>query len=174
VTKTQIVDHSVLARTTSVLTPAVCPVARGPSVPCRTTWLSVGVPGELLGTLLGTAGGLQGMRFVLLVEQTQTVRLARMTGLFVAASQHILETHCKAVVTNVTLTVIVGSHKLVTASTTGVRMLVAGGPAERTLTARLLTTVPSAPALLTSWEIPSPGATLSAPDTMTAPLTRPV
>jgi len=172
--RTQIVDHNVLAKTTSVLTPAVCPVARGQSVPCRTMSPSVGVPGELLGTLLGTAGGLPGMRFVLLVGLTQTVRLARMTGLSVAANQHILETHCKAVVTNVTLTVIVDSPRLVTASTTGVRMLVVVGPVERMLTARLSTTVPSAPALLTSWGIPSPAAIPSAPDTMTVPLTRPV
>ena len=74
VMKTQTVDHNVPARTTSVLTHAACHVAKGQTAQFRTMWPSADVPGALQEILSGTAGGSQGMRFVLPVEPTLTVR----------------------------------------------------------------------------------------------------
>lgn len=170
--RTRTVDHSAPVRTTSVWTLAVCRVARGLTAPCRTTWLSAGVPGEQQEILSGTAGGSLEMKFVLLVGQTLTVRLARMTAPSVAANQPILATHCKAVVMSVTPTETVASHRPVIASNTAVRMLAAVEHVERMQTARLSTTVPSVPVLQTSLETPSLGAIQSVPGIMTVPLTR--
>lgn len=174
VMRTLTVDHSAPVRTTSVWTPAACRVARGLTALCRTTWLSAGVPGEQQEILLGTAGGSLEMRFVLLVGQTLTVRLARMTARSVAANQPTLATPCKGVVMSVTLTETVASHRPVTASNTAVRMLADVEHVERTQTARLSTTVPSAHVLQTSSETPSLAATQNVPGIMTVPLTRPV
>jgi len=75
---------------------------------------------------------------------------------------------------NVTLMESVGSHKLVTVSTTGVNLLVATECVARMRTAKQSTTGPSARVLQTSLEIPSPAATQSAPGTMTVHPTKPV
>lgn len=135
-------------------------------------WLYAGVPEAPQGTLSGTAGGLPGMRFVLLVEPILTVRLGKMTVQSVAVSQHTLEILCKDVAMNVTLTTSVDSLKHVIARTTAVSLPVDVEHAGKMPTVRLSTIAHSAPVLQTSLEILSPVATPSARDTMTVPLTR--
>jgi len=68
----------------------------------------------------------------------------------------------------------VARARLVTGSPTGVFLPASKESVGRMPTARPSTTGLSVPVPLTSWETRSQGATLSAPDTMTAPLTRPV
>ena len=85
-----------------------------------------------------------------------------------------LVTHCRDVVTSVSVTASVVPLRSVTDNTTGVRMLAAEEPVVRMPTVKLSTTEPSVPVLLTSWVIHTPGVTLSAPDTLTVRVTRPV
>jgi len=170
--KTQTVGLSVLARTTTVLTHVACLVARELTALYRTMWLSAGVQGAPQGTLSETAGGSPGMRSALLVAPTPTVRLDKMTALSVAASQHTLETLCKDVAMNVTLTMSVDSLKHVTVRTIVVRMLVDVEHVGRMPTARQSTIVHSVAVPQTSLAILSPAAILSVPDTMTALPTR--
>lgn len=170
--RTLTVDPSVRARTTSVWTHAACHVGRGLTVPSRTMWPYVGVPGAPQGTLSGTAGGLPGMRFVLLAGPILIVRLDKMTVLFVAVSLHTLEILCKGVAMSATLTTSVDSLKHVVVRTIAVSLPVGVEPAGKMPTVRLSTIVHSAPVLQTSLEILSPVVTQSARDTMTVPLTR--
>lgn len=170
--RTQTVDPSAHARTTIVLTHAVCHVGRGLTVLSRTMWPYAGVPGAPLGTLSGTAGGLPGMRFVLLAGPILTVRLAKMTVLSVAVSLHTLEILCKDVAMSATLTTSVDSLKHVIVKTTAVSLPVDAEHVGKMPTVRLSTIVHSALVLQTSLEILSPVVTQSARDTMTVPLTR--
>jgi len=172
--RTQTVDLNVPARTTSVLTPVLFLVARVLTALYRTTSLSVGVPGVQLETPSGTAEGSQERRFVLLVEQTLTVRLDKMTVPSVGASLLILETPFKDVDMNVRLTRSVVHRRSVTVSTTDVSLHVVMEPVERMPTAKLSTTGHNVLVLRTSLETHSLGATQNVPDTMTVPLTRPV
>lgn len=172
--KTQTVDHNVPARTTSVLTHAACHVAKGPTARFRTMWPSADVPGALQEILSGTAGGSQGMRFVLPVEPTLTVRLAKMTVPSVVANLPISEILCKDVAMNVILMESVASHRLVIVRITDVNLLVAMECVGKMQTAKQSTTGPSAHVLLTSLVTHSPAATQSAPDTMIVHLTKPV
>lgn len=172
VMRTLTVDPSVHARTTSVWTHAACHVDRVLTVLSRTTWPYAGVPEAPQGTLSGTAGDLPGMRFVLLVGPILTVRLDKMTVLFVAVSRHILEILCRGVAMSATLTMSVDSLKHVIVRTIAVSLPVGVEHVEKMPTARLSTTVHSAHVLQTSLEILSHVVTQSAHDTMTVPLTR--
>lgn len=174
VTRTRTADHSAPARTTSVSTPVPCPVVREPTVQCRTTWPSVGVPREPPEIPSGTADGSPGLRSALPVGRTPTARLALTTAPSVGVKTHILETLSPGVVTSARETPSAEPHRNVTGSPTGVRTPAPGEPAGRAPTVRPSTTGPSAAVPRTSWAIPTPGATLSAPDTGTAPPTRPV
>ena len=100
-------------------------------------------------------------------------RLALTTDQSAGARTHISGTLCLAAVTSARETRSAGPHRNVTGSATGVRTPAPGAPVGRAPTVRPSTTVPSAAARLTSWAIPTPGATPSAPGTATAPPTRP-
>ena len=95
-----------------------------------------------------------------------------MTVRSVDASQHTLEILCKDVAMSVILMENVDSHKHVIVKTTAVSQLVAGEFVGKMQTARQSTTGHSVLVPQTSLVILSPGATQSAPDTMTVPLTR--
>jgi len=170
--RTQTVVLSVLVRTTSVLTHAACLVAREQTVQFRIMWRSVGVLGGQQEILSETAGGSPGMRFVLLVEQTPTVRLGRMTVPSVDANQPTLEILFKDVVMNVTLMENVANPKNVTVSIIVVNLLVVMEYAVKMPTAKQSTIVHSALVLQTSLVILLPAATQSAPDIMTVHPTR--
>ena len=100
-------------------------------------------------------------------------RLALTTGPSAGVRTPILATLCPAAVTSARETRSAGPHRNVTASPTGVRTPAPGEPVGRAPTVRPSTTGLSAAVPRTSWATPTPGATLSAPGTGTAPPTRP-
>ena len=85
-----------------------------------------------------------------------------------------LVTHCRDVVTSVSVIVSVVPLKSVTDNTTDVRMLAAEELVVRMPTVKLSTTELSAPVLLTSWVIPIPDVIQSVPDIQTVRVTKPV
>lgn len=85
----------------------------------------------------GTAEDSLVMKFVLHVEQIPTVRLVKMTGLSVDASQHTLEILSKDVVMSAILTSSVDLHKAVIVKIIGVSQLVEEELVERMLIVRL-------------------------------------
>lgn len=174
VMRTQIVAHRELVKITNVLTRVRSPVVRVQTVQSRTMSPSAGVPEEQQEIHSETAGDLPEMRSVLLVEQTLTVKLALMTDPSADVKPPTLVTHCRDVVTSVSVTVSVVPLRSVTDNTTDVRMLAAEELVVRMPTVKLSTTELSAPVLLTSWVIPIPDVIQSVPDIQTVRVTKPV
>lgn len=170
--RTLTVVPSGLARTTSVSTHAACLVARVLTALFRTMWLSAGVPGGQQEILSETAGGSPGMRFVLLVGRTLTVRSAKMTVQSVDANLPILEILFKGVDMNATLMANAANHKSVTARAIAVSLHVAMECVGKMPTVKLSTIGHSAPVLQTSSATLLPAATQSAPGIMTVPPTK--
>lgn len=135
---------------------------------------SVGVPEELLEIHSETAEDLPEMRYVPLVEPTLIVRLDLMTDPSADVKPPTLVTHCRDVVTSVSVTVSVVPLRSVTDNTTDVRMLAAEEPVVRMQTVKLSTTELSVPVLLTSLVIHTPDVIQSVPDMVTVRATRPV
>jgi len=137
-----------------------------------TMWLFADVLGDLQEIHSRAVVGLPRMKFVKPVEQTLTVKLDKMTGLSADVKLIILEIHCKDVVANVTLTVIVLKLKNVYNSNVWL-------PAEKEPVVTIPTvlqgiTVPTAPVLMISWETLELDVTQNVPDTTNVPITRPV
>lgn len=114
VMRIQTADRSVLARTTSVWTPALSPADRALTVQYRTMSPSAGVPGELQVTPSRAAGGSPGPRSAPHAAATLTARWGQMTDLFAPVNLPILEILFLNADTNVTLTVSVDLHSHVT------------------------------------------------------------
>jgi len=125
VMKILIVDHRELAKIINVSTLVKYHVDRELTAQCKTMWPSVGVQEEQLAIHLETAGDLLVMKFVLPVEQIQTVRLDLMTGQYVDVKQLTSEIPCRDADMSVRETVSVVPPKNVTDRTTDVRMLAA-------------------------------------------------
>ena len=104
---------------------------------------------------------------------TTSTRLDLTTDPSAGARIRTLVTPCRGVATSVRGTRSVGPHRSVTASCTGVRMPAPGELVERTQTVRPSTTEPNAAVRQTSSGTRTPGVTQSAPDTETAPPTKP-
>jgi len=125
VMKTPIVDLRELAKITNVLTLVNYPVDRELIALCKTMWLFAGVQEGQPVIHSEIAEDLPGMKFVLLVVPTQTVRLDLMIGQFADVKQLTLEIPFRDVDMSVKETMNVVQPKNVTDSTTDVRMLAA-------------------------------------------------
>ena len=123
VMRTLTVDPNVPARTTIVLIPALFHAAKVLTVMFRTMLLSAGVPAAQQVIHSAPVAGLPAKKYVLPAAAILTVRLAKMTVLFVPVSQPILEILWWSVDMSVILTVSVDQHKLVTAENTGTTKL---------------------------------------------------
>jgi len=174
VTRTRTVDPRERVKTTSVWTPASCPVVKDQTVLSRTMSPSADVLVVQLAILSEVVEDSPEKRFVLHVELTQIVRLDLMTDPSADARLHTLAILCKAADTSVSVTMSVDQPRSVTDKTTDVRTPAVGEPVERTPIVRPSTTAPSAPVLQTSWAIPTPVATPSVPDMTNVLVTRPV
>jgi len=120
VMRTLTVDPNVPARTTIVLIPALFHAAKVLTVMSRIMLLSAGVPAAQQVIHSAPVAGLPAKKYVLPAAAILTVRLAKMTVLFVPVSQPILEILWWSVDMSVILTVSVDQHKLVTAENTDV------------------------------------------------------
>jgi len=138
----------------------------------RTMWLFADVLEDLQEIHSRAVVGLARMKFVKPVEQTLIVKLDKMTDLSAVVKLIILEIHCKDVVANVTQTVIV--LKLKNVYNSNVWLPAEKEPVATTPTVLQEITVPTAPVLMISWEMPELDVTQNVPDTTNVPITRPV
>jgi len=164
------VEKTKLARTTNVLTPVKALVDLELIVKLTTMWLSVGVPEDSLEIHSRVVDDSPKMKFVKPVEQTQTVKLDKTTGLSADVALITLVILYKDVDVNVTPTVIVRKLKNVLSSNVwlfaGMELVV------RTPTVLPGITVLIVLALMISWEMPEPGVTPNVPDTTSVQTTR--
>jgi len=158
------------ARTTNVLILANPLVDLELIVKLTTMWLSVGVPGDSLEIHSRVVDDSPKMKFVKPVEQTQTVKLDKTTGLSADVALITLVILYRDVDVNVTPTVIVRKLKNVLSSNVwlfaGMELVV------RTPTVLPGITVLIVLALMISWEMPEPGVTPNVPDTTSVQTTR--
>lgn len=166
--RTLIARPSKPARTTSALIPAASPVARGQTALSGIMLPSVGVQEELLEILSGIVAGSPVTRSALLAAPTLTAQLVKMTVQSANANPPTSETPSLAAATSVTATRPADRHRSVTDSHIAASRLVRRESAERTLTARHVTTALPALVPKISLVTHTPDATQSVLVTLTA------